>query len=778
MIAHIRTTDHEIQSAKIHCQNVAYLAAERGAAINLRRIAQLSGVLHDMGKFTNQFEKYIIGETRKRGEVHHSPTGAIFAYDRWYKDGSEQEKLTAQIVSMVIRGHHGGLLDCVDPNGDSPYAACIGQDKAEICYEEAVDKFLKNCISEEELDHLFAEACTEISMKINAAAREDKSYTKGMLARLILSCVVDADRWDSACFEANADPFEPEEKTDWEQLGSRLSSHLEKLAGNSQIARLRGEISNRCQEAAKKPPGIYSLNVPTGGGKTFSSLRFALAHAKEYRMDRIFYVIPYNTILEQNAADIREALGGYDGVLEHYGTFISQLDGEGGEREEARHTELTERWDKPVILTSMVQFLDSAYQGGNTSARRFNRLARSVLVFDEIQALPKYCTVLFEKLMRFLSVQMECTILLCTATQPDLNLNAEPLLPEDFTVLQYRNLKRVRLIDESDNPFSYEEAVSRLVRLQREHKAVLTVVNTKTAAKTIFEQVSPHMDISTLCIHLSTAMCPAHRLDAIDAMKKRLGREPVFCISTMLIEAGVNISFPCVVRSLAGLPSIIQAAGRCNRHMELSGSLGDVYLWYLPEERLSCLPEIETGQQCTRNVRLVAGLGRLDSQEAMDWYFRKERIESEDKLKYPWKDQPARNVTLTDMLSANRKFRNASSQLQRRKNTMTMYQAFKTAGHAFQVIDQDTASVLTEYGMGKELIANLCGELELKERIRLMRIAQKYSVSVFRSTFNKLIEQDEVYPLAETGLYALRKELYDANLGLVMKPSMMDFYNI
>lgn len=778
MIAHIRPTDHEMQSGETHCRNVAHLAANRGTSANLESIARLSGLLHDMGKFTNQFKQYIVKEVAKKGEVHHSPTGAIFTYDRWYKNGTDQEKLTAQIVSMVIRGHHGGLLDCVNSNGDSPYVTCIGQDKPSICYEEAVDTFLKNCISEEDLDCLFMKACGEISAKIDAAAKEDKSYTKGMLARLILSCVVDADRWDSACFEANADPFEPEEKVDWKQLATKFQTYLGGIAGSSKIALLRGEISNRCLEAAKKPPGIYTLNVPTGGGKTFSSLRFAISHAQESKMERIFYVIPYNTILEQNAADIREALGEYDGILEHYGVFISNLDGEVGEREEARHTQLAERWNKPIILTSMVQFLDSAYRGGNTSARRFNRLARSVIVFDEIQALPKYCTVLFEKLVRFLTAEMGCTILLCTATQPNLNLKAESLLPGNFMALQYRSLKRVRLIDESETPLSYEEAAVRLTQLLCEHESVLAVVNTKAAAKALFAQVSQHMDTSTLCVHLSTAMCPAHRLNAINDMKERLGKEPVFCVSTMLIEAGVNISFPCVVRSLAGLPSVMQAAGRCNRHMELSGSLGEVFLWYLPEERLNCLPEIEIGQKCTRDVRAASGIGALDSREAMDWYFRKERLENEEKLKYPWKDQWKRNVTLTDMLSKNKEFRKDSLLLQRQKDVLTMYQAFETAGRAFRVIDQDTVSVLTSYGMGAELITKLCGELELKEKIRLMRMAQQYSVSVFRSTFNKLLEHNEVYPLAETGIYALRNTLYDENLGLVMEPSMMDFYNI
>ena len=765
------------QSAAAHCRNVARLAAERGACAGLEKAAGLTGILHDMGKFTTRFEDYICSGIGSKGEVPHSPTGAIFAYDRWYTGGTEEARLAAQIISMAIRGHHGGLLDCVDPSGDSPYLSCIRQDKPNICFAEAAENFLRTCCSAGELDHLFIEASGEISERMKTAASKDKAYTRGMLARLILSCVVDADRWDTACFEGNADPFEPEEQADWEQLGARLGTHLKGFANSSKIASLRGEISDRCLAAAKRPPGIYALTVPTGGGKTLSSLRFALAHAQEFHMQRIFYVMPYNTILEQNAADIRDALGGYGGILEHYGTFVSELGGREGEREEARHTLLAERWNVPVILTSMVQFLDAAYRGGNTSARRFSRLARSVIVFDEIQALPKHCTVLFEKLVRFLAAETGCTILLCTATQPSLHLEAEPLLPEDYTARQYGSLKRVRLIDESEARISYGEASERLAELQHAHKSVLAVVNTKAAAKELFKQTSALLEEDVLRVHLSTAMCPAHRLAALSAMKERLNKGFVFCVSTMLIEAGVNISFPCVVRSLAGLPSIMQAAGRCNRHMELSGSLGEVYIWNLSEERLSRLPEIQTGQCCTRDTRAAPGIGALDAPEAMDWYFRKERVvNGEELLKYPWTELPQRNVTLTDMLGTNKKFKEESLLMRRQMDALSLYQAFGTAGRAFRVIEQDTVSVLTEYGGGKELIAQLCGKPDLREKLRLMRLAQKYAVSVFRSTFGGLLEKDAVYPMGDTGMYALREGFYDGkHLGLMIDPSMMDF---
>lgn len=777
MIAHIREADKAEQRAAVHCENVSLLAGRNGVAAGLEHLAALIGLMHDMGKFTHAFETYIKDKTAKRGSVQHSPAGAIYAYERWYPDGDQYARITAQIISMVIRAHHGGLLDCAAPDESSQFLDCIAKPKGPLFYDEAVENFTALCKNQADLDELFNLACGEVRLKLKVA--EKWKYEAGMISRFALSCVVDADRWDTACFEAGKNPFEAEEPACWKSLAPTLETKLGKFGRGSRIGALRGEISDRCLDAARMPPGVYTLTVPTGGGKTLSGLRFALNHAILFGMERIFFVIPYNTILEQNGKDIRDALDDYEGILEHYGTFVSEKEGPEAEWDEEEHLLLTERWDARLILTSMVQFLDSAYKGSNTSARRFCRLAKSVIIFDEIQALPKKCTTLFEKLVRFLVGCMGCTVLLCTATQPALKLDATPLLRDDFVRELNMALHRVELTDKSDTPKDYAEAASELAGRCTNGGSALAIVNTKAAAREIFALTAPLLPADCLKVHLSTAMCPAHRLKKLDEMRETLDdRRPVFCVSTMLIEAGVNISFPFVMRSLAGLPSVMQAAGRCNRHMELSPGLGNVEIWRLSQERLGNLKDIVLGQKCTEQISAMPDIAALDGPEAMGRYFDQERaaLKRENTLRYPSKVYPSRY--LSDMLDNNAALANICRNLRKNPEALCLHQAFATAGREFRVIDQDTVNVLVPYKYGNELIASISGERNLKERIRKLRLAQKYSVGVFRSSLMQMEKNYMLYSIGDTGLLALREEYYNDDLGLVFEPSAMELLEI
>ena len=770
MIAHIRKADGKAQPAQEHCGNVSLLAGRNAKSAGLSHLAELIGLLHDMGKLTINFKAYLLGGAA----VHHSPTGAIYAYERWYmKSGDIFTRITAQIVSMVIRAHHGGLLDCASPDEKSPYLSSISRDKSELCYDEAVENFHTLCRPPQELDRLFALACDEVRAMLGGV--ESRYFEAGMIARLALSCVVDADRWDTACFNAGEDPFPQEAPPCWKSLIPTLEAKLAGFSRSTPIGALRGEISDRCLQAAGLKPGIYTLTVPTGGGKTLSSLRYALSHADIFGMERIFYVIPYNTILEQNAGEIRDALGSYEGILEHYGTFTSEKEGYDGELEESEHLLLTERWDARLILTSMVQLLDCAYKGANTAARRFCRLSRSVIVFDEIQALPKKCTTLFERLIRFLVGQMGCTVLLCTATQPCLALESTPLLPDGFVMELNADLRRVEVVDRTDAPLDNPEAAAELAERCRSDGAALAVVNTKKSAREIFTLTAPALPEDCLKVHLSTAMCPAHRLDQLNEMRAALdAREAVVCVSTMLIEAGVNISFPFAARSLTGLPSVMQTAGRCNRHMELSPALGRVEIWRLSQENLGSLADIARGQKCTGQIRSMPDISGLDTPEAMERYFALERdmLGRDNVLKYPY---PRRtDLSLALMLGKNTALAGVCRPLRENPGALCMYQAFDTVGKEFEVIEQDTVNVLVPYKKGETLIAQLPGERDLRKRIRMLREAQKYSVGVFRSSLLRMEQKEMLYPLGETGLLALRKEYYNDGLGLVFEPSAME----
>lgn len=790
MIAHIRRTDEKRQSLEEHCRNVKLLMNPAAEKIGLRMLVELIGLLHDMGKATMIYIKYLEwavkhpGDISRRGSVHHSPIGAIFAYERWYRGGTSIKKITAQIISMAIGAHHGGYPDCVTPEGISLYLTVIQQDKHKLCYSEAVSNFLNEVASEAELDRLFEGACQETEAFLNRVEQKDRAFTQGLLARLALSLLVDADRWDTACFENNEDPFQEDNYVDWDDLSSRLEKTLSEYDRCSKINEMRGKISDNCVEAAGKPSGIYTLTVPTGGGKTLSSLRFALKHAKR-KKERIFYIIPFNTILEQNSVDIREALEKYNGILDHYGTFISELEDDKGELEEKEHVLLTERWNMPIIMTSIVQFLNTLFRAENSNVRRMHRLVNSILIFDEIQALPKHCTVLFEKAIQFLVTCLNCTVLLCTATQPCLKMHFQPLLPVELTTNMFDALKRTQLIDESNILRDNAEAARNIAEMSAQYGSVLVIVNTKAVAAELFNLLKAKVT-AVECIHLSTNMCPTHRFEQIQKMKVMLkdkGRT-VICISTMLIEAGVNISFPCVIRSMAGLPNIMQAAGRCNRHMEMPEA-GRVYIWRFAEENLSPLEEIRIGQSCTYSVMEMlksdSSVGAIDSLGALDWFFVKERNNYNNyALEFPWTKQKGNETTLTEMLDRNRGFRQHTDfDFKRgvRSDEMRLFQAFSTAGHAFQVINQDTLSILVPYGVGANVISMLCSDQPLKERIRTQRQAQQYTVSIWRRAFERLSEKGAIYPVGKTRSFALYSKYYDNDLGLLVTPKEMDFMN-
>lgn len=782
MIAHLRKGDNTAQSVKDHCTNVASLAAKFGKPVGLEHSCYLTGLLHDLGKCTNAFEVYI--RSGGKGSVYHSPQGTIFVYEHWYlrKDATLIQKQTAQIISMVIRGHHGGLLDCLKPDdGNSPYYSSLSQEKEPLFYKEAVGNFISKCAPLDELEKLFELSCKEIEIFIQNAPSKNPLFMLGLVAKFVLSCIVDADRWDSACFEENVDPFQEEQSTDWDGLLSNLNRFIEAMQSgltaqekNRPINKLRREISESCLSRGDLPRGCYRLSVPTGGGKTLSSLRFALSHVKNtHELSRIFYVIPYNTILEQNGQDIKDALGCDDLILEHYGVFISEnTDEKEGEKEEALHTGLAERWNVPIILTSMVQFLNAAFKGKNTNTRRFHRLANSVIVFDEIQALPTKCTKLFERLIKFLTDQLHCTVLLCTATQPEFNsIDPKPLLQKELMEKSPTELKRVDFIAPLEE-FTYSQASKRLCELMEKHGSALMIVNTKEAAREIFTMVSENLDDKILKIHLTTALCPQHRLNQLDSMKKALKTpgQRVLCVATMLIEAGVNLSFPCVVRSFAGLPSILQAAGRCNRNMELENKYGAVYVWKLTQERLSFLPEIAKGQRCT--LPLIDDFSRISAENTIHNYFENEgNCSSDIERGYPYNDS-----SLFKLLGSNKAVKEGSLFCRKNPSALALFQSFETAGKEFEVIGKDTVQVLTPFGEGERIIEKLNSTPNLYEKIKFLREAQRYSVTVYKSTLERLKKEGAVWQALDTEVYILKPQWYDStHFGLLQEAAPMEF---
>lgn len=794
--AHINPITLKEQSVKKHSYNVSKMATEYCAKIALAETGKLTGLLHDMGKVTDIFNSYIHyslmnpNDKSFKGSIDHSTAGAKFIYDNFYNSTDQFQRLTAQLISLVICSHHGGLIDSLDLYGMDRFTDRMKKEK-KIFYDEVQSNFKSECLKMECINDLFNKSKEEIKsifIKINKIDRSAKfiRFAAGMLEKYLFSCVIDADRYDTYTFMEGKDLQRKINKEAlWNELADILEDKLKSYLKVNKIDLLREEVSLSCKNFAKNKPGIYQLSVPTGGGKTLSSLRYALEHAKKFHKDRIFYIIPFTTIIDQNAKDIKDILGHKDMILEHHSNLV--LD-----NEEEDYKLLTERWDSPIILTTMVQFLDTLFSGGTQGIRRMHNLANSIIIFDEIQALPIKCISMFNSAINFLSNICNTTTILCTATQPLLSTTKIPLkLSENPNIIsnihdKFKQFKRVNLIDKRIvGEYSANLLKDFISNKMDEVKSILIILNTKNSAKEVFHALQKAntnlpKNKQYVIVHLSTSMCPAHRIKVLKDMREKLGHQRVICISTQLIEAGVNISFECVIRSLAGLDNIAQAAGRCNRHGERD--CGDVYIVNVAGENVSKLTDIKEGQECTKRVldEFKENPNMFDndllSPKAMEqyyqYYFYNRRAEMDYTLPKPNNDK-----TMYDLLSNNKEAIRAFEGRNGHKPELILRQAFKTAGKNFHVIDQNTTGVIVPYGEGKKLITLINGECKLSELKQYLKKAQQFSVNLFEADMRKLEKFEGLIKLKDGAMLALRNEFYTENMGVTFEDKPMEFYN-
>ena len=523
-------------------------------------------------------------------------------------------------------------------------------------------------------------------------------------------------------------------------------------------------------------PGIYRLTVPTGGGKTLASMRFALAHAKRWHKKRIIVVIPFTSIIDQNAKEIREVFDRDEAILEHHSNVISEEDdGEDTEAMDWRRI-LTERWDVPVIFTTQVQFLNTLFAGGNSSIRRLHALQDSILIFDEIQTLPVKCTYMFNLTINFLKDFCRTTTILCTATQPPLEQLDFPIdagrsaeLTTDISEV-FEAFRRVRIENCCcDGGSSVEDIAAAICRSAEEEGDVLCIVNLTKQARELYRAVSElarSSDTEIRVVHLSTKMCPAHRKKVLAEVREELrcrkehaGRRLV-CISTQLIEAGVDVSFPVVYRALAGFSSIAQAAGRCNRHGALAR--GIVRVFAFTDENLSRLEDIQAGQKIARVLLFEKEADGILSPQTMEEYFRKfYKEQMEGRMGYPLHD----GHTLLDLLSVNHAGVGVCKERGDEVHTGFAH-AFHDAGRAFEVIDAHAEAVLVSYGEGKELALAFDTKNEDKRLFyRDMKRAQQYMVNLFSYEIRRLSGMGAVRR-TESGVIALREEYYSEAFGV------------
>ncbi|WP_373779149.1 CRISPR-associated helicase Cas3' [Glaesserella sp.] len=816
-IAHVRKSDNAPQTVFTHLSETAELAKLLASKLDLGQAGELLGLMHDFGKYSQAFQDYIqaatgvnpdvdVEDTLPNGKkIDHSTAGAQWVYGRLKKFGAQNGigELVGQILGLCIASHHGaGLIDCLNSEGEAVWRTRFSKDDAlthltecEQNADEAVKRQAEG-LANEDLVKLLLKPLAAI-LKQPDSNEKIKEFHLGCLTRFLFSCLIDADRINSADFEREAqkDLRRLTQKPNWQEAIDKLETHLADFKIRYSIDQIRRNISDACLKRAADPQGIYTLTVPTGGGKTLASLRYALHHAQKHSLDRIIYIIPYTSIIDQNAEAVRKILG-EDWVLEHH----SNLD---PEKQNWQDKLLAENWDKPIVFTTMVQFLDAWFGGGTRGARHIHPMTRSVLIFDEIQTLPVKCVHLFCNTLNWLTQFGKSSAILCTATQPLLNEsglekfpkeerekvqnrgllklaeNAEIMGKNDQLNKLFADLSRVEIhYQPKTGGWSLDEAGEFLLTQFQMASSCLFIVNTKKWARDLYQYCQQQNVPPEALFHLSTNQCSAHRKAIFDEIKGRLeNKQPVICISTQLIEAGVDISMACVIRALGGLDSIAQAAGRCNRHGEKDGK-GQVYVLNLQEPSLAqVLPDIHQGQIHAEHVlREFAGQDILQP-DAMQRYFQYYFYNRSGEMGYAVKNSTS--GSLLDWLSDNSSNVYVAKNNQRTKPFPLLMQSFKSAGQVFQAIDAPTRAVIVPYGEGRELIASLCGEWNPKEMYRTLAKAQRYSVNVFPNVWKELEENQALQEVqAGSGIYYLKDGHYTDEYGLsVDETGMIPMYN-
>ncbi|MCX5834976.1 MAG: CRISPR-associated helicase Cas3' [Deltaproteobacteria bacterium] len=580
------------QSLEEHLHNVSEMAESFGDTFDAGRWAYLAGLWHDLGKYSQEFQAYLKAvtcddaqEAGKITRVDHSTAGAQLA-NGVLKGGA------GKLLAYIVAGHHGGL-----PDGKNPESTSLSSrlEKSVPDYSAAPD-FLKDISKSLDLPFI--------------PVPERGGFQLSFFTRMIYSCLVDADFLDTEKF---MDPTFHGLRSGYpslEELHAKLDIRLRELAKNAAPTPINGyrrTILENCIKAAEQSAGLFSLTVPTGGGKTLSSMAFAMRNALTHGMRRIIYVIPFTSIIEQNADVFRRAMGD-EAVLEHHSNFEP-------EREDMRSRLASENWDAPIVVTTNVQFFESFFHNRSSRCRKLHNVAGSVVILDEAQMLPTDYLKPCLEVLRELTSSYGTTVVLCTATQPALSVREDfkeglegirEIMPDPGEL--YAAFRRVRA--SNLGKITNDDLARRL----SSHRQALCIVNTRKHARKLYEKLQD----TEGALHLSGFMCPEHRREVIRKLREDLaGGRPCRVISTQLIEAGVDVDFPVVYRAAAGIDSVAQAAGRCNREGRMDQG-GEVFI-FTPEEKL---PAGHFRQTADLGAMVLRRFPDPLSPEALEAYFR------------------------------------------------------------------------------------------------------------------------------------------------------------
>lgn len=702
-LAHLSEDGIRKQTVETHLRQTAELAGTFAAAFGCYEWGYGCGLLHDIGKYSNSFQKRIRG-----GSItDHATAGA-----------QELWKNKNIVAAYCVAGHHSGLLDGGTISDGGGEATLQGRLKKKLDSYERYKETIQMPFFPAPPLHQLGKGGFSLSYFI----------------RMLFSCLVDADYLDTEDFMIEGF-LNRQNYVSMEEMQNRLMVQISPwLAYTDQtvVNGRRTQILKACLERGQDKQGLFHLTVPTGGGKTVSSLAFGLQHAVKHNLKRILYIIPYNSIIEQNAEVFRNILG-RENVLEDHCNVVLE-----SQEELKQHQLAAENWDKPIVVTTNVQFFESCFSSKSSKCRKLHNIANSVIIFDEAQMLPvpylKPCIQVISELIH----NYHCTIVLCTATQPSLQsffpaqIKIKEICPE--VEEQYEFFKRTLL--KKGGQLS-EEALTDLLRAEQ---VVLCILNSRKRVQRIYKNLEGEG-----IYHLSTLMYPAHRKRLLTLIRKRLHSNQVCkLIATSLVEAGVDFDFHAVYRELAGLDSVIQAAGRCNREGKRLKEESTTTVFTLEEESDIHIPN-ELKLPISVAKQIMEKYDDLSSLEAVAEYFRR------------LYDLKGDGLDKKDIVN---QFENASR---------SFLFPFQTVSRKFRLIENQTTKIFVDLEPEAIKIAEKIRRGEASRQ--LVREAGQYCVNLYEKDFEALYGAG-MLEQAPMDFYILRnKELYQEEMGLVVEVS-------
>jgi CRISPR-associated endonuclease/helicase Cas3 len=758
LIAHSQNDEGAWHGLTAHLGKVANLAAAFSSEWGDTLWAGLAGAWHDLGKARSGFQRHIRHnpnahiEGRVPGaEKTHSAAGALHARAEFGRllDARSADGL-ACVLQYLIAGHHAGLADWQPQDGHGGLAPRLAGAAAQAEYEEA----LRGLAQAGETLRPAPDAAT-LAAAARALLGQPEPLARSLALRMLFSALVDADFLDTESHFNSAKTTQRASFPPIARYAEQLQAHLAGLAGrvlasgqaDTAVMRARAQVQQACLAQAAQPPGVFTLTVPTGGGKTLSSLAFALEHARRHGLRRVVYAIPYTSIIEQTAG-VFAGIFGAEQVIEHH----SQADSAPSSDTTASRL-ACENWDAPLIVTTNVQLFESLFAASTSRCRKLHRLAGSVIVLDEAQMLPPEFLQPILDTLNLLLARYRISLVLCTATQPVLTSRSafDPRqalrgLPEPRPIVEpdplFSALRRTDIRWPADLHTVTE--LPALAERLLDEPCALAILNTRADAMELAKLLPRD---STR--HLSAAMCGAHRAQVIAEIRELLKAQvPLHVVSTQLIEAGVDVDFPVVWRALAGLDSIAQAAGRCNR--EGRRARGDVHVIVRPIPKL--LAQLRTAADTTRSLH-AEGLPDALAPAAFERYFQAF-----------YARQNLDRHLIADLLS---------------ERSGPMEFNFRSAADKFRLIDDEgQSSLLIPLHLlmdGHDQLAPLVAKLEAGEADRwLLRSVQRYVLNIRERQLGELLQTGTVKALA-CGLYLLQDDTrYDRRFGLLPRDNPLD----